>query len=64
MNLKVCLCTLGKNENLYAKEFVDDNLNYGVDKIIIYDNNDINGEDFNNVLFDYIIVNIIIMSKL
>jgi hypothetical protein len=54
LNLKVCLCTLGKNENLYAKEFVDHYINYGVDKIIIYDNNDIDGEDFNNVLFDYI----------
>ena len=53
-NSKVCLCTLGKNENLYAKEFVEHYWKYGVDKIIIYDNNDINGENFNDVIFDYI----------
>ena len=53
-NIKVCLCTLGKNENRYIIEFVEYYKKYGVDKIFIYDNNDINGEKFENVLFKYI----------
>jgi len=44
--MKVCLCTSGKKENLYAKEFVEHYKKYGVDKIFIYDNNDLNSEYF------------------
>ena len=54
--IKVCLCAIGKNENKYAREFVEHYKNYGVDKIFIYDNNDIDGERFNNILYDYIIL--------
>ena len=32
-NIKVCLCTIGKKENLYVKEYVDFYKNKGVDKI-------------------------------
>ena len=46
----ICICSIGKNENLYAREFVEYYLNLGVDKLIIYDNNDINGEKFESVL--------------
>ena len=53
-NLKVCLCTLGKEENRYAREFVEHYKKYDVDKIIIYDNNEIIGEAFDLVLSDYI----------
>ena len=53
-NFKVCLCTLAKNENNYIKEYVRYYKNYGVDKIFIYDNNDINGERFENILNKYI----------
>lgn len=53
-NYKVCLCTLGKKENNYAIEFVKHYKRYGVDKIFIYDNNDLNGENFEEVLYDYI----------
>ena len=53
-NTKVCLCTNGKKENLYAREFVQHYINYGVDKIFIYDNNEQNGEKFEDVLDDYI----------
>ena len=42
----ICICSIGKNENLYAKEFIEYYLLIGVKKIIIYDNNDINGENF------------------
>ena len=52
--LKVCLCTIGKLENRYIREFVEHYKNYKVDKIFIYDNNEINGEKFDNLLKDYI----------
>lgn len=52
--LKVCVCTLGKNENRYIKEFVQHYEKYGVDKIFLYDNNDIDGERFELVIKDYI----------
>ena len=53
-NIKVCLCTLGKRENKYAREFVEFYKNLGVDKIFLYDNNDLNGEYFTDVINDYI----------
>ena len=53
-NLKVCICTLGKEENRYIKEFVEHYKNYGIDKIYLYDNNDIDGERFENVIGKYI----------
>ena len=34
-NIKIALCTMGKNENLYAKEFVEYYLKIGVDHIMI-----------------------------
>jgi len=49
-NLKVCVCTLGKDENRYIKEFVEFYKNYSVDKIYLYDNNDINGERFDDII--------------
>ena len=52
--LKICLCTIGKKENLYIREFVSYYRNYGVDKIYIYDNNDNNDEKFESILKDYI----------
>ena len=48
-DLKVCLCTLGKNENRYIREFVEFYKNYNVDQIYLYDNNDIDGERFEDV---------------
>ena len=52
--IKVCLCTLGKKENNYIREFVNHYEKYGIDKIFLYDNNDINGERFEEVINDYI----------
>ena len=43
-NLKVALCTMGKNENLYVKEFVDYYIKLGIDHLFIYDDNDPNTE--------------------
>lgn len=51
---KVCICTLGKNENLYIREFIEHYKKYGVKKINLYDNNDINGEKFEEIIDDYI----------
>ena len=53
-NLKVCICTLGKEENRYIKEYVEHYKNYGVDKIYLYDNNDIEAERFEDVINEYI----------
>ena len=54
MKLNVALCAIAKNENLYIREWVEYYKNLGIDKIFIYDNNDINGEHFEEVIDDYI----------
>ena len=51
-NIKVCLCTIGKKENLYIRQYVEHYKKYGVDKIFIYDNNDKNDEIFEEILND------------
>lgn len=52
--IKVCLCSPGKSENRYIKEFVEHYKNYGVDKIFLYDNNDLDGECFQQEINNYI----------
>ena len=54
ISLKVCLCVIAKNENLYVREFIDHYKNIGYNKIFLYDNNDKNGEHFEDVINDYI----------
>ena len=54
LNIKICVCTCGKNENKYAREFVEHYKKYGIDKIFIYDNNANNDEKLEDVLSDYI----------
>ena len=51
--IKVCVCTIGKKENKYIKEFIEHYKKYKIDKIFLYDNNDIEGEKFDNILNDY-----------
>ena len=53
-NIKICICTLGKGENRYIREFVKYYENYEIDQIILYDNNEINGEKFEDAIKDYI----------
>ena len=53
-NTTACVCTIGKMENRYIREFVEHYKNYGINKIFLYDNNDINGEKFEDVISDYI----------
>ena len=49
-NIKVCLCTMGKSENLYAKEFIEYYIKLGFDHLFIYDNNSPNTEKISQVL--------------
>lgn len=51
---KVLLCCIGKNENRYIREYVEHYKNLGFDNIMLYDNNDIDGEHFEDVIGDYI----------
>ena len=50
----VCLCVIAKNENLYVKEFIEHYIKIGYNHIFIYDNNDVNGEHFDNIIKKYI----------
>ena len=52
--LRICLCIIGKKENLYAKEFIEHYKKLGYNKIFIYDNNDINDERFEEIIQDEI----------
>ena len=54
LKTKICLCTVGKKENKYIKEYVEHYKAFGVDKIFLYDNNDVNGEKFEDILSEYI----------
>ena len=49
-NIKVCLCGVGKKENLYVEEFVNNYIKLGYDKIFLYDNNDKDDERMDDVL--------------
>jgi hypothetical protein len=51
----VGICAIGRKENLYIKEFVEYHTNLGIKKIIIYDDNEINGEKFSDALDEYVI---------
>lgn len=53
-NIKIAICAIAKNENLYIKEWVEYYKTIGIDKIFLYDNNDINGEHFEDVISKYI----------
>lgn len=52
--MKTALCAIAKNENLYIREWVEWYKNIGIDKIFLYDNNDVDGEKFEEVINDYI----------
>lgn len=52
--MKVAVCAVGKMENHYIREWVEHYKGIDVDKIFLYDNNDIDGERFDEVIADYI----------
>ena len=49
-NIKVALCTMGKMENLYVKEFIDYYSKLGIDHIFIYDDNIPETEKISDIL--------------
>ena len=52
--IKVALCVVAKEENRYISEFIDYYKKLGINKIYLYDNNNINGEKFDDILKNYI----------
>lgn len=52
--MRTLLCGIGKLENNYIREWVRYHLNIGFTNIVLYDNNDIDGEHFEDVIGDYI----------
>lgn len=52
--MKIGICAVIKNENLYLREWVEHHKNLGFDKIILYDNNHPEGEYPHQVIGDYI----------
>lgn len=52
--MKIHLCAIAKNEYKYIKDWVKYNLAIGFDKIVIYDNNNINGERYDELLKEFI----------
>ena len=52
--IKVCLCVIAKNEHLYINEFVEYYSKIGYNHIFIYDNNEIDGESYENIIKKYI----------
>lgn len=51
---KTLICCIAKLENYYIREWVEWYKNIGVTNICLYDNNDIDGEHFEDVIGDYI----------
>ena len=49
-DLKVAICTMGKKENLYVKEFINYYIKLGIDHIFIYDDNDPNTEKISEII--------------
>lgn len=54
MNNKILLCGIGKLENNYIKEWVEYHKKLGFTNIVLYDNNDIDGEHFEDVIGNHI----------
>lgn len=52
--MNVALCCIAKSENKYIREFVEHYKLLGFSSVFIYDNNDVNGERFEDVISDYI----------
>ena len=46
--IKVAMCSIGKKENLYVKEFISYYIKLGIDHLFIYDNNEPNTEKISN----------------
>ena len=51
-DLKIALCTMGKKENLYSKEFIEYYIKLGINHIFIYDHNEPNTENIIDTVQD------------
>ena len=54
MDTKVLICCIGKCENRYIREFVEHYKNLGAANVCIFDNNDVDGEKYEEVIGDLI----------
>ena len=52
--MNVAICCIVKQENLYLRDWVKYYYDMGVTKIVLYDNNDVDGEYPQQVIGDYI----------
>lgn len=59
----VLLVAIVKQENLYIREWVEYYKNLGVSNILLYDNNDIDGEQLTDVIGDYIDSEFVIVNN-
>ena len=58
-NIKTAICLISKQENRYIKEFVEYYKKLNINKIFLYDNNDINGEHFEGILSNFTKLNFV-----
>ena len=49
-NIKIALCTMGKEENLYVEEFIEYYVKLGVNHLFIYDDNENNTEKIFDIM--------------
>ena len=61
-NFKIAVCVISKNEDKYLIEWIKYYVNAGFDKIIFYDNNDINDNTQYNLIKPYIDNGIVIYN--
>jgi len=52
--MRAAICCIAKNENNYIREWVEYHIQLGFSKIFIFDNNDLWGEIFDDLLDDHI----------
>ena len=56
---KTSICLIVKQENRYIKEFINYYRKLKINKIFVYDNNDLNGEHLEDILSKYIKYNLV-----
>lgn len=61
MEQKILICSIGKEENPYIREFVEHYKKIGAANICLYDNNDVDGERFEDVIGDEIASGFVIL---
>lgn len=61
--MRTLLCGIAKLENNYIREWVEYHKNIGFTNIVLYDNNDLDGETFDSVIGDYIKSGFVILKN-